>query len=163
MTAQGLLTFGILMLFLNLWTTQDNIAYNFSVVGCDLLGTGRRESVTIAGAAISTALAVLGMQEWLIPFLVLLGTFIPPIGGVIMASYFSGHKRRYGEAGERALPAFNLPGLTAYAIGSAVAVASPWVAPIVGVVVAAFSFTALQQTLEAIRIRRRPNLRRRLA
>ncbi|KXS54531.1 MAG: cytosine permease [Marinobacter sp. T13-3] len=163
MTAQGLLTFGILMLFLNLWTTQDNIAYNFSVVGCDLLGTGRRESVTIAGAAISTTLAVLGMQEWLIPFLVLLGTFIPPIGGVIMASYFSGHKRRYGESGERALPAFNLPGLTAYAIGSAVAVASPWVAPIVGVVVAAFSFTVLQQTLEAVRIRRRPNLRRRLA
>jgi len=164
MTAQGLLTFGILMLFLNLWTTQDNTAYNFSVVGCDLLGTGRRESVTIGGAAVSTALAVLGMQEWLIPFLVLLGTFIPPIGGVIMASYFSGHKRRYAEAGNQALPAFNLSGLTAYAIGSAVAFASPWIAPIVGVLVAAASFTVLQFFRRTVRARQpRPRLRRHLA
>jgi len=164
MTAQGLLTFGILMLFLNLWTTQDNTAYNFSVVGCDLLATGRREAVTIGGAAISTALAVMGMQEWLVPFLVLLGTFIPPIGGVIMASYFTGHKRRYAEAGQRALPAFNLPGLTAYALGSVVAYSSPWIAPIVGVLVAALSFTVLQLARQAIRARRpRPGLRRHLA
>ena len=32
-----------------------------------------------------TLLALGGMYNLLIPFLVLLGTFIPPIGGVIMA------------------------------------------------------------------------------
>ena len=55
--------------------------------------------VTIVGAGIGTVLAVMGMYQWLIPFLVLLGTFIPPIGGVIMASYFVGYKRQYPNSG----------------------------------------------------------------
>lgn len=51
---QGLLVFGIVMLFLNIWTTQDNTIYNFSVVGCNSLRTRNRRLVTIAGAAIGT-------------------------------------------------------------------------------------------------------------
>ena len=134
MVAQGLATLGILMLFLNLWTTQDNTVYNFAVAGCNMIRTRRRKLVTVGGAAIGTVLAVLGMYEWLIPFLVLLGTFIPPIGGVIMASYFIGYKREYPSLETATLPAFNVPGLAAYAIGSAAAYTSPWIAPIVLVV-----------------------------
>jgi len=154
MVAQGLATLGILMLFLNLWTTQDNTVYNFAVAGCNLIRTRRRKSVTIAGAAIGTALAVIGMYEWLIPFLVLLGTFIPPIGGVIMASYFVGYKRQYPDLATVTLPAFNVPGLAAYAIGSAAAYTSPWIAPIVGVLVAAIAYSVVLVVTEAVRERR---------
>ncbi|MCG7200674.1 cytosine permease [Marinobacter pelagius] len=154
MVAQGLATLGILMLFLNLWTTQDNTVYNFAVAGCNMLRTRRRKSVTIGGAAIGTALAVMGMYEWLIPFLVLLGTFIPPIGGVIMASYFIGYKRQYPALEEATLPAFNVPGLAAYAIGSAAAYTSPWIAPIVGVLVAAASYGLVLLVSDAVRERR---------
>ena len=154
MVAQGLATLGILMLFLNLWTTQDNTVYNFAVAGCNLLRTRRRKLVTVGGAAIGTVLAVLGMYEWLIPFLVLLGTFIPPIGGVIMASYFVGYKREYPALDQVSLPAFNVPGLAAYAIGSVVAYTSPWIAPIVGVVVAAGSYGLLLLVADSVRERR---------
>jgi len=154
MVAQGLATLGILMLFLNLWTTQDNTVYNFAVAGCNMLRTRRRKLVTVGGAAIGTALAVMGMYEWLIPFLVLLGTFIPPIGGVIMASFFIGYKQKYPALDQANLPAFNLPGLAAYVIGSAAAYSSPWIAPIVGVVVAAFSFGLILILTEAVRARR---------
>jgi len=154
MVAQGLATLGILMLFLNLWTTQDNTVYNFAVAGCNMLRTRRRKSVTIGGAAIGTALAVMGMYEWLIPFLVLLGTFIPPIGGVIMASYFIGYKRQYPALEEATLPAFNVPGLAAYAIGSAAAYTSPWIAPIVGVLAAAASYGLVLLVSDAVRERR---------
>ncbi len=154
MVAQGLATMGILMLFLNLWTTQDNTVYNFAVAGCNLVRTRRRQLVTVVGAAIGTVLAVLGMYEWLIPFLVLLGTFIPPIGGVIMASYFIGYKRQYPSLDEATLPAFNAPGLAAYFIGSAAAYSSPWVAPIVGVLVAAGSFGLMLFFSDAVRQRR---------
>ena len=41
-------------LFLNIWTTQDNTIYNFSVVGCNSLRTRNRRLVTIVGAAIGT-------------------------------------------------------------------------------------------------------------
>ena len=154
MVAQGLATLGILMLFLNLWTTQDNTVYNFAVAGCNMIRTRRRKLVTVGGAAIGTVLAVLGMYEWLIPFLVLLGTFIPPIGGVIMASYFIGYKREYPSLETATLPAFNVPGLAAYAIGSAAAYTSPWIAPIVGVLVAAASYGVVLVVSEAVRDRR---------
>ncbi|OAN88016.1 cytosine permease [Marinobacter sp. EhC06] len=154
MVAQGLATLGILMLFLNLWTTQDNTVYNFAVAGCNMIRTRRRKLVTVGGAAIGTVLAVLGMYEWLVPFLVLLGTFIPPIGGVIMASYFIGYKREYPSLETATLPAFNIPGLAAYAIGSAAAYTSPWIAPIVGVLVAAASYGVVLVVSEAVRDRR---------
>ncbi|RBW51432.1 cytosine permease [Marinobacter sp. F3R11] len=154
MVAQGLATLGILMLFLNLWTTQDNTVYNFAVAGCNMLRTRRRKLVTVGGAAIGTALAVLGMYEWLIPFLVLLGTFIPPIGGVIMASYFIGYKRQYPDLAQTKLPAFNVPGLAAYVIGSAAAYTSPWIAPIIGVVVAGASFGLVLLISDGVRERR---------
>jgi cytosine permease len=141
MVAQGLATLGILMLFLNLWTTQDNTVYNFAVAGCNLVRTKRRKTVTIVGAAIGTVLAVLGMYQWLIPFLILLGTFIPPIGGVIMASYFVYYKRQYPSLEDTVLPAFNIPGLAAYAVGSLAAYSSPWIAPIVGVLVSALVYS----------------------
>lgn len=154
MVAQGLATLGILMLFLNLWTTQDNTVYNFAVAGCNLVRTRRRKMITVVGAAIGTVLAVAGMYQWLIPFLVLLGTFIPPIGGVIMASYFVGYKRQYPDLATATLPAFNVPGLAAYAIGSAAAYTSPWIAPIVGVLVAAFSYSVVLVVSQAVRERR---------
>lgn len=154
MVAQGLATLGILMLFLNLWTTQDNTVYNFAVAGCNLVRTRRRKLVTVVGAGIGTVLAVMGMYQWLIPFLVLLGTFIPPIGGVIMASYFVGYKRKYPELATTVLPSFNVPGLGAYFIGSAAAYTSPWIAPIVGVLVAALSYSLILVVGQAVRERR---------
>ncbi len=73
--AQGFVVLAVLMLFLNIWTTQDNTIYNFAVAGCNLLRTDKRRIVTVSGAMIGTVLAIGGMYNLLIPFLVLLGTF----------------------------------------------------------------------------------------
>ncbi|MBR9883875.1 MAG: cytosine permease [Oceanospirillales bacterium] len=143
MLAQGFVVLAVLMLFLNIWTTQDNTIYNFAVAGCNLLRTDKRRLVTIGGAAIGTVMAVGGMYNLLIPFLILLGTFIPPIGGVIMADFWLHHKGRYPKLAEVNLPAFNWSGLGAYALGSASAYASPVLPPIVGVLVAALCYGVL--------------------
>lgn len=76
-----------------------------------------------------------------------------------MASYFVGYKRRYPALNEVTLPAFNLPGLSAYAIGSAVAYYSTWIAPVVGVLTAALSYGLLLLVSEAVRERRAQLLR----
>ena len=154
MVAQGLATLGILMLFLNLWTTRDNTVYNFAVAGCNLLRTRRRKMVTLAGAGIGTLLAVLGMYEWLIPFLILLGTFIPPIGGVIMANFFVAYRGRYPDIAQAPLPAFNYIGLAAYGVGSFAAYTSPWVAPVVGVIVAGMAYTLFFIACDGVKARR---------
>lgn len=147
---QGLSMAAVIMLFLNLWTTQDNTIYNFAAAGCNLLRTGKRKTVTLAGAAIGTLLAIGGMYEMLIPFLILLGSIIPPIGGVIMADFFYGHRARYPKLADVRLPAFNWVGLGAYLIGALSAYFSPWVAPLVGIAVAALAYVVLFEANKAL-------------
>ncbi len=147
---QGLSMAAVVMLFLNLWTTQDNTIYNFAAAGCNLLRTDKRKTVTLVGAAIGTLLALGGMYEMLIPFLILLGSIIPPIGGVIMADYFYGHRARYPRLADVRLPAFNWTGLLAYAVGAICAYFSPWVAPLVGIAVAALVYVVLFELRKAL-------------
>lgn len=148
MLAQGFLVLAVLMLFLNIWTTQDNTIYNFAVAGCNLLRTDKRRTVTVIGAAIGTVMAVFGMYNFLIPFLVLLGTFIPPIGGVIMADFWLRHKGQYPLLENTQLPAFNWIGLGSYAVASMAAFISPIVPPIVGVLVAFVMYGILLSQLK---------------
>ena len=136
LTLQGLLLAGIIMLFLNIWTTQDNTVYNFSVAGCNLIRTENRKLLTVVGAAIGTLLAILGFYDWLVPWLLLLGTFIPPIGGVIMADFFYKYRGRYPKLSEAKLPKINVAGAVAYVGASLIAYFSPGVPPINGIVAA---------------------------
>lgn len=148
MLAQGFLVLAVLMLFLNIWTTQDNTIYNFAVAGCNLIRTDKRRTVTVIGAVIGTVMAVFGMYNFLIPFLILLGTFIPPIGGVIMADFWLRHKGQYPLLSNAKLPDFNWIGLGSYAIASAAAYFSPVVPPIVGVFVALVVYGILTSLLQ---------------
>jgi len=139
---QGILSLGIIMLFLNIWTTQDNTVYNFSAAGCNFLRTNKRKLVTFAGAAIGTFLALFGMYEWLVPFIILLGTFIPPIGGIIMADFMVKHKFNYPLLKNANLPQFNWVGIFSYILSSSAAYFSPFVPPIVGILLG-FSLYAI--------------------
>lgn len=143
MLAQGFVVLAVLMLFLNIWTTQDNTIYNFAVAGCNLVRTRRRRLVTLIGAAIGTLLAVFGMYNMLIPFLVLLGTFIPPFGGVIMADFWIRHRGKYPAIATVRLPNFNWLGLSAYFLGSVAAYLSTVLPPLIGIGVAASSYALL--------------------
>ncbi|WP_192459140.1 cytosine permease [Musicola keenii] len=143
MMLQGLSVAAVVMLCLNLWTIQGPTIYNVSAAACHLLRIERRRTLTLAGAVVGILLAVGGMYEWLIPFLVLLGSIIPPIGGVIMADYWFRHRGRYPALQHARLPRFNIPGLTSYAVGALLAYLSPWVAPLVGIASAALCYIVL--------------------
>ncbi len=132
---QGLSIAAVLMLCLNLATIQGPTIYNVSAAACHLVRSDRHKLMTLVAAVIGIILAVGGMYEMLIPFLVLLGTFMPPIGGVIMADFWIKHRGQYPDLWTK-LPNFNYLGLSAYVIGSAVAYFSPYFAPIVGIVTA---------------------------
>lgn len=144
MALQGLSIMGVVMLCLNLWTIQGPTIYNVSAAACNLVRTDRRRSVTLISAVIGILLAVAGMSDMLVPFLILLGSIIPPIGGVIMADFWIGHRGHYPKLSDVTLPNFNLKGLLAYAIGAVLACCSPWVAPVVGIVAAAVAYALLQ-------------------
>ncbi|MNN22192.1 Cytosine permease [compost metagenome] len=104
-----------------------------SAAACHLLRSERRRTATLVAAGVGIVLAIGGMYEMLIPFLVLLGSVIPPVGGVIMADFWYRHRGQYPALATVALPRYNLIGLFAYAVGAVLAYASPWVAPLVGI------------------------------
>jgi purine-cytosine permease-like protein len=60
---------------------------------------------------VGIVLAIGGMYEMLIPFLVLLGSIIPPVGGVIMADFWYRHRGKYPALASVQLPRYNLTGL----------------------------------------------------
>ena len=140
---QGLSVTAVIMLCMNLWTIQGPTIYNVSAAACHLVRSERRKTMTILAAIVGIVLAVAGMYELLLPFLLLLGAIIPPVGGVIMADYWVRYKGQYPLLNDVELPNFNWNGLIAYSIGAIVAYNSPWIAPIVGIVVASGCYVML--------------------
>lgn len=143
MMLQGLSFAAVIMLCLNLWTIQGPTIYNVAAATCHLVRSERRRTMTLIAAAVGVLLAMGGMYEMLIPFLVLLGSIIPPIGGVIMADFWFRHRGKYPALASVQLPRYNLAGLTAYAVGALLAYLSPWVAPLVGIGASAIVYIVL--------------------
>ncbi len=143
LVSQGFMLAAVLMLFANIWTTQDNTIYNFAAAGCNLLRTDKRRLITVFGAALGTVMAVMGMYNMLIPFLILLGTFIPPIGAIIMTDFWVRYRGDMPTLADANLPQYNMMGLFAYVAGSSAAYFSPWIAPLVGIVVASLTYSLL--------------------
>ncbi|MCL2893984.1 cytosine permease [Brenneria tiliae] len=150
MMLQGLSVAAVIMLCLNLWTIQGPTIYNVSAAACHLLRSERRRTLTLLGAVAGIVLAIGGMYEMLIPFLILLGSIIPPIGGVIMADYWFRYRGHYPALQNTALPRFNFIGLGAYAVGALLAYFSPWIAPLVGIAASAASYIALYQIAKRV-------------
>lgn len=130
---QGFFWSGVFMLLANIWTTQDNTIYNFSLAGCHFFRTTKRRQVTLVGAAVGTVLALFGFAELLVPFLLTLGTAIPPLGGVVLADFFVCRRGKYPDLDKPA--AFVGSGFLAYGVGVAAAWFLPGVPPVTGIVV----------------------------
>lgn len=146
MAGQGLLIWGLVLFLLNMWTTQDNTIYAFSVAGAHMFRTSKRTLFVLGGATIALVLAMGGIYEALVPYLVLLGTFIPPIGGVIMADFWL--YRKHGFDLERKQPAFNWAGVIAYIAASAIAYYTPGIKPINGIIAAAAIYWLLSSVMK---------------
>jgi len=145
MMLQGLSFAAVIMLCLNLWTIQGPTIYNVSAAACHLVRSERRRTMTLGAAAVGVVLAIGGMYEMLIPFLVLLGSIIPPVGGVIMADFWYRHRGKYPALASVTLPRYNVRGLSAYAVGALLAYFSPWIAPLVGIVASGITYIVLLQ------------------
>lgn len=146
MAQQGLLFWGLVLLFLNMWSTQDNTIYAFSVAGAHMFRTNKRTAFVLGGATVALVLAWGGIYNLLVPYLKLLGTFIPPIGGVIMADYWLRHQGQFPSLAEPQ-PAFNWAGIIAYVVASAIAYLAPGIKPINGIIAAMVLYVLLSKVL----------------
>lgn len=146
MKEQGLLFWGLVLLFLSLWTTMDNGIYAFSLAGAHMFRTSRRHWLVLGGATVALVLAWGGIYELLVPYLILLGTFIPPIGGIIMSDYWL-HRRGQFPPLSQKQPAFNWAGIIAYVLASAIAFFLPGIKPINGIIAAVILYFVLSKIM----------------
>ncbi|WP_129669144.1 cytosine permease [Phytoactinopolyspora endophytica] len=136
----GLTGWGVVFLIGNLWTTNDNTAYNFGVAGAEIADSRSKKPYVIVGVLIGTLLAVTGIYDNLISYLNWLGIIIPPIGGVIIGDWWVRWRHGMPSPSTHSFPTVRWGNIAAYAIGAVVAWATDewgWgIPPINGILVA---------------------------
>lgn len=132
----GLVGWGLLLLFGNLWKSNADTAYAFGVAGAELFEKPSKTPFVIGGSVIGTVLALVGMHHHLEGYLVMLGIFIPPLGGVIIGDWIA--RWRAGMPQGAPLPMVNGVNLAVYAVASLLAWSSDHfsvgIPPLIGIV-----------------------------
>jgi len=122
LVAQGLASVGLIALILNIWTTNDNAAYAFSVAGAEAFDFDRKRPFVIVGCAIGILLALAGADGLLLPWLELLGQYIPPLGAIIIADFLLCWRGGIPRMDDVQFTSVRWTGVLAYVVGCLVAV-----------------------------------------
>lgn len=97
----GMGVMGAVVLVIGQWTTNDNNLYT-SVLGLmnslDGISKMPRMRLTLLIGIISTAIAALGVYKYFVSFLSILGVFITPIGGILIADFYICNRKKYDES-----------------------------------------------------------------
>ena len=141
MLRSGLIIFALVVLTLNIWTTAHAGAYAWGVAGAEMANKKDKTPFLIGGLVIAIILACTGFYAQLINFLVLLGIFIPPLGGAMLGDYFFIYKRRLPKLGYISFKLFRVGPVLAYVVGAAIAYAADrsgfGIPPLFGILAAA--------------------------
>ncbi|CED70602.1 cytosine permease [Aliivibrio wodanis] len=144
MIAQGLLIPAIIVLGLNIWTTNDNALYASGLGFSNITGLPSKY-VSMLNGLIGTICA-LWLYNNFVGWLTFLSLAIPPIGGVIIADFFS-NRKRYMNFENTKFQTINWAGIIAVAIGVAAGKFLPGVVPINAVFGGALSYLLLNPML----------------
>ena len=109
----------LMVLILVQWTTNDNNLYTSSLGLSNIFRIGRSRIVIIVGV-IGSILGGLGVADYFVSWLVVLGIGVPPMAGVIIADYYIIRKQNYKFKDESILPKWNANALLAWLIGCVV-------------------------------------------
>ncbi|MCE4936353.1 cytosine permease [Aliivibrio fischeri] len=140
MIAQGLLIPAIIVLGLNIWTTNDNALYASGLGFSNITGLPSKY-VSMLNGLIGTVCA-LWLYNNFVGWLTFLSLAIPPIGGVIIADFFS-NRKRYLNFDNAAFQTINWAGIIAVAIGVSAGKFLPGVVPVNAVLGGAISYLLL--------------------
>lgn len=86
-------TGALLILILAQWTTNDNNLYSSALGFSVIFQSVPKYILTIVAGVIGTGMAVGGIYENFIPFLIFLSALIPPIGGIYVVDYLMNKKK----------------------------------------------------------------------
>lgn len=120
----GIVGMAIVILILNIWTTNASTAYAYGMAGAELFNDNNKAKYVFWGTIIATILAVVNVYNFFIPFLVFLGVFIPPLGATIMADHCYNYMKKFPKIEYVKFDKINIPNCIAYVLASIVAYVS---------------------------------------
>lgn len=144
MIAQGLLLPAIIVLGLNIWTTNENALYASGLGFSNITGCSST-MMSIINGIVGTIFA-LWLYNNFVGWLTFLSTAIPPIGGVIIADFLM-NRKRYQNFATTEFKDVNWTGIVAVAVGVAAGKFIPGVVPINAVLGGALCYVVLNPLL----------------
>lgn len=151
MIAQGLLIPAIIVLGLNIWTTNDNALYASGLGMANITGLSSK-TMSMVNGVIGTLCAV-WLYNNFVGWLTFLSMAIPPIGGVLIADYLI-NKKRYQSLVNGSRRKINWVAIVAVLIGVLSAQYLPGVVPINSVLGSAISYIIITPIERRIRLPR---------
>ncbi|AXI10958.1 cytosine permease [Oceanobacillus zhaokaii] len=128
MFLQGLMVPAIIVLGLNIWTTNDSALYA-SGLGFSNITKLPKHKVVVFNGIIGTITAM-WLYNNFVGFLTILGTALPSIGAIILADYFILNRGKYQPFETMKFKAVNWGAIAAWAGGVVIANFAPGIPPI---------------------------------
>lgn len=144
MMKQGLLAVAILVLGLNIWTTNDNALYAASLGFATLTNRTKREFVLLNGF-LGTVFALVA-YNYFVPWLNLLNLMLPSIGAILILDHFVVRRRDPGAEPE---PGIRWAAVSAWACGFCAAKFMPGIPPLNTLLAASAAYLLLARRPEA--------------
>ncbi|MFP7442428.1 cytosine permease [Bacillus infantis] len=141
MFIQKLILPAILVLGLNIWTTNDNALYA-SGLGFSSITKISKSKVVIFNGIIGTILAM-WLYNNFVGWLTILGTALPPVGAIILADYFIIKRGKYKKFEQMRFKAVNWPAMIAWCAGVLAANFIPGIPPVNALLGAAITFVVI--------------------
>lgn len=116
MTSLGLGIPALIVMVFATWTTNINNLYSASLSVARILPKARDWPITLVSGVIGTLLALAGIMDHFVDFLILLGIIVPPIAGIYLAEYFLIRSTGVGAEESESVPALRWHAILSWAI-----------------------------------------------
>lgn len=128
MLLQGLMIPAIIVLGLNIWTTNDSALYASGLGFANIFKLPKKYIVVFNG--ILGTIAAMWLYNNFVGFLTLLGSALPSIGAIILADYFIVRRGKYAAYSTVEFKSLNRVALFAWIAGIALANFAPGIPPL---------------------------------
>lgn len=146
MFLQGLILPAIIILGFNIWTTNDNALYASGLGFSNITKLPKGKLVMFNGFL--GTIGSLYLYNNFVGWLTFLGSFIPPIGGIIIADYFFVNRENYKFFEGKKFEAVNTHSIVAWVIGVLAAKFIPGIPPLNGVIFAAVGYVMISKVMK---------------
>ncbi|WP_058306893.1 cytosine permease [Gracilibacillus massiliensis] len=148
MFVQGLVVPAIIVLGLNIWTTNDNSLYA-SGLGFSNITKIKKSKVVIFNGIVGTIFAM-WLYNNFVGWLTLLGAALPPIGAILLADFFIMKKGKYPKLEDMSFQAVRWPAIVAWGGGFAAAQYLSGIPPLNGIIGAVVLYVGLTLLTEKV-------------